>query len=59
MINPINSTILRTNDALSKEDRRERRRNRKGKGAEEEEVQEEKGHASVEAGEDLTLDLVA
>ena len=58
MINPINSTILRTNDALSKEDRRERRRNRKGKGMEEE-VQEEKGHASVEAGEDLNLDLVA
>lgn len=58
MINPINSAILRTNDALSKEDRRERRRNRKGKGLEEEELREE-GHDSVEAGEDLSLDLVA
>ena len=57
MINPIKSLELRTNDALSKEDRRERRLKRKSK-AEEEEAEEE-SHATDEAGEDVSLDLVA
>ena len=55
MINPINSTILRKNDVLSKEDRDEGRRQHKPKkDKEEEEVQ-----ATVNAdGEHLELDLV-
>ena len=57
MINPIKSLELRTNDALSKEDRRERRLKRKNK-VEEEEVDEEL-HSNNEAGEDVSLDLVA
>ena len=57
MINPIKSLELRTNDALSKEDRRERRLKRKNKAVEEE--VEEEFHPKDEAGEDLSLDLVA
>ena len=57
MINPIKSLELRTNDALSKEDRRERRLKRKNKAAEEEMAEEFR--ANNEAGEDLSLDLVA
>ena len=57
MINPIKSLELRTNDALSKKDRRERRLKRKNKAVEEE--VEEEFHPKDEAGEDLSLDLVA
>ena len=54
MINPINSTVLRTNDALSKEERQERRRNRKHK-----DESEDHAEKASREDEDITLDLVA
>ncbi len=55
MINPINPAVLRTNDALSKQQNQDRRRNRK-RGKDDDEAEE---NTVTPEGEGEHLDLVA